>query len=67
MAGNSVRSDVLPALEAGSYAALIPYHLVWARDLYQIPARSLAARAWDGAFGVDDLPFVAAHNPTAVG
>ncbi len=25
MAGNSVRSDVLPALEAGSYAALIPY------------------------------------------
>ena len=32
MAGNSVRSDVLPALEAGSYAALIPYHLVWAHE-----------------------------------
>ncbi|UDL96155.1 hypothetical protein LGH83_08230 [Lichenihabitans sp. PAMC28606] len=28
MAGNSVRSDVLPAIEAGGCAALIPYGLV---------------------------------------
>jgi putative hydrolase of the HAD superfamily len=37
MAGNSVRSDVLPALEAGSYAALIPYHLVWAHEDAPLP------------------------------
>lgn len=39
MAGNSVKSDVLPALEAGCYAVLIPYPLVWAHE---------AARAPDG-------------------
>ncbi len=32
MAGNSMRSDVLPALEAGSWAALIPYPLVWGHE-----------------------------------
>lgn len=38
MAGNSVRSDILPALQAGSYAALIPYPLVWAHEAAEIPA-----------------------------
>jgi putative hydrolase of the HAD superfamily len=38
MAGNSVRSDILPALEAGSYAVLIPYHLVWAHEDAPLPA-----------------------------
>jgi putative hydrolase of the HAD superfamily len=37
MAGNSVRSDVLPALDAGSYAALIPFHLVWAHEDAPLP------------------------------
>jgi len=37
MAGNSVRSDVLPALEAGSYAALIPFPLVWAHEDAPLP------------------------------
>jgi putative hydrolase of the HAD superfamily len=32
MAGNSVRSDVLPALAAGSYAALVPYPLLWSHE-----------------------------------
>lgn len=32
MAGNSVRSDILPALEAGCTAVLIPYPLVWAHE-----------------------------------
>lgn len=32
MAGNSVRSDILPALTAGAYAALVPYPLVWAHE-----------------------------------
>lgn len=32
MAGNSVRSDILPMLETGGFAALIPYPLVWAHE-----------------------------------
>lgn len=37
MAGNSLRSDVLPALEAGTWAALIPYPLVWAHERAEPP------------------------------
>jgi len=37
MAGNSLRSDVLPALEAGGYAAHIPYHLTWAHEMAEPP------------------------------
>lgn len=29
MAGNSVKSDILPVLELGAYAALIPHELTW--------------------------------------
>ena len=38
MAGNSVRSDILPALQAGCRAVLIPYPLVWAHEAAQAPA-----------------------------
>jgi putative hydrolase of the HAD superfamily len=37
MAGNSLRSDVLPALQAGAYAAHIPYHLTWAHEHAEPP------------------------------
>ncbi len=37
MAGNSVRSDILPALEAGSYAAFIPYPIVWVNEAADAP------------------------------
>jgi putative hydrolase of the HAD superfamily len=37
MAGNSVRSDVLPALEAGAWAALIPFELVWTHEAADAP------------------------------
>ena len=37
MIGNSLRSDVLPALEAGSFAAHIPYALTWAHELADAP------------------------------
>jgi len=37
MAGNSVRSDVIPALEAGSWGVLIPYPLVWAHEAASAP------------------------------
>ncbi len=37
MAGNSMRSDVLPALEAGAYACHIPYEITWAHELANAP------------------------------
>jgi len=37
MAGNSMRSDVLPALEAGAFACHIPYHITWAHELADAP------------------------------
>lgn len=38
MCGNSIRSDVLPALEAGAFAALVPYPLVWAHEAAEAPS-----------------------------
>ncbi|RZM06716.1 MAG: HAD family hydrolase [Sphingomonas sp.] len=38
MAGNSVRSDVLPPLAAGAWAALVPYPLVWSHEAADAPA-----------------------------
>ncbi|MFN3558027.1 MAG: HAD family hydrolase [Brevundimonas sp.] len=37
MAGNSMRSDVLPALEAGAFAVHIPYAVTWAHELADAP------------------------------
>jgi putative hydrolase of the HAD superfamily len=37
MCGNSLRSDVLPALEAGAHAAHIPYPLTWAHEMADAP------------------------------
>jgi putative hydrolase of the HAD superfamily len=37
MCGNSMRSDILPALEAGAYAAHVPYPLTWAHEIADAP------------------------------
>jgi putative hydrolase of the HAD superfamily len=37
MCGNSMKSDVLPALEAGAYAAYVPYPITWAHELADAP------------------------------
>jgi putative hydrolase of the HAD superfamily len=37
MAGNSVKSDVLPVLAIGGQAVHIPYHLTWAHELVEAP------------------------------
>ncbi|RZJ18051.1 MAG: HAD family hydrolase [Brevundimonas sp.] len=37
MAGNSMRSDVLPAIEAGSFGVHIPYHVTWQHELADAP------------------------------
>jgi putative hydrolase of the HAD superfamily len=38
MCGNSLRSDVLPALQAGAYAAHVPYPLTWAHEVADAPS-----------------------------
>ncbi|HEX8655371.1 MAG TPA: HAD family hydrolase [Allosphingosinicella sp.] len=60
MAGNSVRSDILPVLEAGAWAALIPFELVWSHEAAEAPVghpryRELASIA-DLAAWVDEIP-----------
>ncbi len=37
MCGNSIRSDILPALEAGCWAAHVPYPLTWAHEMAEAP------------------------------
>ena len=37
MCGNTLRSDILPALEAGSYAAHVPYPMTWAHEHAEAP------------------------------
>jgi Predicted hydrolase (HAD superfamily) len=37
MCGNSMRSDILPALEAGAYAAYVPYPLIWEHEMADAP------------------------------
>ena len=37
MVGNSMRSDILPALDAGAWAAHIPYRMTWAHEMAEPP------------------------------
>ena len=32
MIGNSIKSDIIPILELGSYAAYVPHHITWAHE-----------------------------------
>ncbi len=37
MVGNSIRSDVIPAIEAGAYGVHIPYVVTWAHEVAEAP------------------------------
>ena len=37
MAGDSIRSDVLPALEAGAWAAYVPQDGAWSHEQAAVP------------------------------
>ena len=45
MAGDSMRSDILPALAAGAWAAHVPHGVVWAHE------RAESAREVNRGFG----------------
>lgn len=36
MLGNSIKSDILPVLEIGGFAAHIPYHITWAHEQMEV-------------------------------
>lgn len=55
MAGNSVRSDILPALEAGCSAVLIPYALVWSHEAADAPQDHPRFRQCDSLAALADL------------
>jgi putative hydrolase of the HAD superfamily len=53
MVGNSMRSDILPALEAGAWAVHIPYSITWAHEIAEAPE----GHARYGALNsIDELP-----------
>lgn len=37
--GNSIKSDILPVLELGGYAAHIPYHVTWTHEHHEQPVQ----------------------------
>jgi putative hydrolase of the HAD superfamily len=53
MAGNSMRSDILPALHAGAYAAFIPFELVWSHEAAEGPPEQPRYRE---LAGLSELP-----------
>ena len=53
MAGNSMKSDVLPALEDGAWAVHIPYAITWAHELADAPEGHPRFGALDS---IADLP-----------
>ena len=53
MAGNSMKSDVLPAIAAGAYGAHIPYVLTWAHELADAPVGEPRFTALDS---ISELP-----------
>ena len=54
MAGNSMKSDVLPALEAGAFAVHIPYVITWAHELAEAPDNHVRFGALDSIVGLPE-------------
>jgi putative hydrolase of the HAD superfamily len=54
MVGNSLRSDVLPALEAGALAVHIPYETTWAHE--HLDAEELAGKEFGVLEKISELP-----------
>ncbi len=54
MVGNSLRSDILPVLDAGGSAVYIPYHTTWAHEV--VADDALEGRAFARLDRLADLP-----------
>ena len=53
MVGNSLRSDILPAIEAGAHAVYVPYELTWIHE--QVSAEAMAGARYHEIPHIRDL------------
>jgi putative hydrolase of the HAD superfamily len=56
MVGNSLRSDVLPALAVGARAVFVPHALTWSHE--HVDPEKLPASGWIEIGSITDLPAV---------
>lgn len=56
MVGNSLRSDILPALDAGAHAVLVPYHQEWIHE--RVAPEDLATARYHEIPHLKELPAV---------
>jgi len=54
MVGNSLRSDILPVIEAGARAVHIPYEVTWAHE--HVADEELPKDGWVRLAGIKELP-----------
>jgi putative hydrolase of the HAD superfamily len=54
MVGNSLRSDILPVLEAGAHAVYVPYKVTWIHE--RVPADALADAQFHEIPHIRELP-----------
>ena len=54
MVGNSLRSDVLPALEAGAHAVYVPYEITWSHE--HVAPDALAGARYHEIAHIRELP-----------
>ncbi|HEY1456747.1 MAG TPA: HAD family hydrolase [Candidatus Dormibacteraeota bacterium] len=56
MVGNSLRSDIAPAVELGARAVHVPYHVTWHHEV--VPEDSIAPEGWRRAGSISELPSI---------
>jgi putative hydrolase of the HAD superfamily len=61
MVGNSLKSDILPALDLGAYAALVPYPLLWEAENAITPLPAAAADRFFRLQTLRELPDLVAR------
>jgi putative hydrolase of the HAD superfamily len=54
MVGNSLRSDILPVIEAGGHAVYVPYEETWAHE--RVPAEQLSSLHFHEIAHIRELP-----------
>lgn len=54
MVGNSLRSDILPAIEAGAHAVYVPYEMSWVHE--RVSPEALADVRYHEIPHIRDLP-----------
>jgi putative hydrolase of the HAD superfamily len=54
MVGNSLRSDILPVVEAGAHAVYVPYEMSWVHE--RVPPEALAGATFHEIAHIRELP-----------